>query len=111
MRQQAKGATTSEPSLVGRPGSISLANDEESFNILRASVPSDGRENRRPLVGRANRATEDAKQFAPHADMGRGQVSFGVRPSSPNSVGDHDIKSARRRVEANDVAVLNLGDR
>ena len=110
MRQQAKGATTSEPSLVGRPGSISLANDEESFNILSASVRSDGRENRRSLVGRANRATEDAKQFAPHADMGCGQVSFGVRPLSPNIVGDHDIESARGRIETNDVAVANLGD-
>src|SRR6185437_16344503 len=74
----------------------------------RASRTSERRENRRPLVRRADRAPEDAEQFAPDAGMGRREVGFGMRPSRPDIVRDQDLEPAGRRVEADHVAVPDL---
>jgi len=61
-----------------------------------------------PPHPRADRAAEHAEQFAPYADMGGGEVGFGMRPPSPDIVRDHDVEPARPRIEPDDVAVPNL---
>src|ERR1700735_2822539 len=71
---------------------------------------SRGGENRRALVSRAERAAKHPEQFAPHADMGLGEIGLGMRSVSPNVAVDQHVEPARRRVETNDVAVPDFAD-